>query len=93
MIFSPNRIVKEGIESWRMYVQVRSLENRITIIAPNVENIRVGGNRFIVKLTKEEEIVETRITELKEKWEEEVNITFSNYQAIRKQIVEDKNNF
>ena len=62
MIFSPNRIVKEGIESWRMYVQVRSLENRITIIAPNVENIRVGANSFIVKLTKEEEIVETRIT-------------------------------
>ena len=54
MIFSPNRIVKEGIESWRMYVQVRSLENRITIIAPNVENIRVGGNSLIVKLTKEE---------------------------------------
>ena len=67
MIFSPNRIVKEGIESWKMYVQVRSLENRITIIAPNVENIRFGGNSLIVKLTKEEEIVETRITELKEK--------------------------
>ena len=60
MIFSPNRIVKEGIESWRMYVRVRSLENRITIIAPNVENIRFGGNSLIVKLTKE--VVETRIT-------------------------------
>ena len=93
MIFSPNRIVKERIESWKRYVQVRSLENRITIIAPNVENIRFGGNSLIVKLTKEGEIVETRITELKEKWEEVVNITFSNYQAIRKQIVEDKNNF
>ena len=60
MIFSPNRIVKEGIESWRMYVRVRSLENRITIIAPNVENIRFVVNRLIVKLTKE--VVETRIT-------------------------------
>ncbi|MDC1057946.1 carbon-nitrogen hydrolase family protein, partial [Nitrosopumilus sp.] len=67
MIFSPNRIVKERIESWKRYVQVRSLENRITIIAPNVENIRFGGNSLIVKLTKEEQILETRITELKEK--------------------------
>jgi len=48
-----------------MYVQVRSLENRIPIIAPNVENIRFGGNSLIVELTKEEKIVKTRISELK----------------------------
>tara|TARA_B110000438_G_scaffold256996_1_gene264827 strand:- start:49 stop:252 length:204 start_codon:yes stop_codon:yes gene_type:complete len=67
MIFSSNRIVKEGIESWKRYVQVRSLENRISIIVPNVENIRFVGNSLIVKLTKEEKIVETRTTELEEK--------------------------
>jgi len=65
IIFSPSRIVKEGIEPWKMYVQVRSLENRIPIIAPNVENIRFGGNSLIVELTKEEKIVKTRISELK----------------------------
>ena len=93
IIFSPSRIVKEGIEPWKMYVQVRSLENRIPIIAPNVENTRFGGNSLIVELTKEEKIVKTRISELNGECEESVNITFSNYQAIRKQRVEDKNNF
>ena len=93
IIFSPSRIVKEGIDPWKMYVQVRSLENRIPIIAPNVENIRFGGNSLIVELTKEEKIVKTRISELKGECEESVNIQLSNYQAIRKQRVEDKNNF
>jgi len=93
IIFSPSRIVKEGIEPWKMYVQVRSLENRIPIIAPNVENIRFGGNSLIVELTKEEKIVKTRISELKGEGEESANIQLSNYQAIRKQRVEDKNNF
>ncbi len=76
-----------------MYVQVRSLENRIPIIAPNVENSKFGGNSLIVELTKEEKIVKTRITELKGEGEESVNITFSNYQEIRKQRVQDRNNF
>ena len=93
IIFSPSRIVKEGIDPWKMYVQVRSLENRIPIIAPNVENIRFGGNSLIVELTKEEKIVKTRISELKGECEESVNIQLLNYQAIRKQRVEDKNNF
>ena len=93
MIFSPSRIVKEGIEPWKMYVQVRSLENRIPIIAPNVEDIKFGGSSLIVELTKEGKIVKTRITELKGECEESVNITFSNYELIRKQRIEDRNNF
>ena len=93
IIFSPSRIVKEGIEPWKMYVQVRSLENRIPIIAPNVEDIKFGGNSLIVELTKEEKIVKTRVTELKGEYEETVNITFSNYETIRKQRLEDRNNF
>ena len=93
ILFSPSRIVKEGIESWKMYVQVRSLENRIPIIAPNVEDIKFGGNSLIVELTKEEKIVKTRVTELKGEYEETANITFSNYETIRKQRLEDRNNF
>ncbi len=93
ILFSPSRIVKEGIESWKMYVQVRSLENRIPIIAPNVEDIKFGGNSLIVELTKEEKIVKTRVTELKGEYEETVNITFSNYETSRKQRLEDRNNF
>ena len=93
ILFSPSRIVKEGIESWKMYVQVRSLENRIPIIAPNVEDAKFGGSSLIVELTKEEKIVKTRVTELKGEYEETVNITFSNYETIRKQRIEDRNNF
>jgi omega-amidase len=93
ILFSPSRIVKEGIEPWKMYVQVRSLENRIPIIAPNVEDTKFGGSSLIVELTKEEKIVKTRVTELKGEYEETVNITFSNYEIIRKQRVEDRNDF
>ena len=76
-----------------MYVQVRSLENRIPIIAPNVEDAKFGGSSLIVELTKEEKIVNTRVTELKGEYEETVNITFSNYETIRKQRIEDRNYF
>ena len=93
ILFSPSRIVKEGIESWKMYVQVRALENRIPIIAPNVEDVKFGGSSLIVELTKEEKIVKTRVTELKGEYEETANITFSNYETIRKQRIEDRNNF
>ena len=93
ILFSPSRIVKEGIEPWKMYVQVRSLENRIPIIAPNVEDIKFGGSSLIVELTEEEKIVKTKVTELKGEYEETVNIRFSNYETIRKQRVEDRNDF
>ena len=76
-----------------MYVQVRSRENRIPIIAPNVEDAKFGGSSLIVELTKEEKIVKTKITELKGEHEESVNIRFSNYETIRNQRIEDRNNF
>ena len=93
ILFSPSRIVKEGIESWKMYVQVRALENRSPSIAPNVEDVKFGGSSLIVELTKEEKIVNTRVTELKGEHEETANITFSNYETIRKQRIEDRNKF
>lgn len=36
LLFCPSRIIREGTERWREYVTVRSLENRIPIVAPNV---------------------------------------------------------
>ena len=60
ILFSPSRIVKEGIEPWKMYVQVRSLENRIPIIAPNVSDMKFGGNSLIIELVKKEKIVKTK---------------------------------
>ena len=93
ILFTPSRIVKEGIEPWKMYVQVRSLENRIPIIAPNVKDKKFGGNSLIVELVKKEKIVKTKINELNEKYEGTVDITFSDYDIIRKQRAEDRNNF
>src|ERR671933_1626289 len=36
ILFFPSKIRYEGIKPWHMYVQVRALENRIPIVAPNV---------------------------------------------------------
>ena len=40
-----------------MYVQVRSLENRIPILATNVQNRRFGGKSIIVDLTEKDKVV------------------------------------
>lgn len=50
VLFSPSRIVKRGIQPWHLYVQVRSLENRVPILAANVQNHRFGGKSIIVSL-------------------------------------------
>lgn len=57
VLFSPSRIVKRGVKPWHMYVQVRSLENRIPILAANVQNNRFGGNSIIVDLVEKDDVV------------------------------------
>jgi len=93
ILFSPSRIVKEGIDPWKMYVQVRSLENRIPIVAPNVIDRKFGGNSLIIELQKKEKIVKTKLTELYGESSESIDIIFSNYKEIRKHRLEDRNNF
>ncbi len=39
ILFFPSKIRHEGIKPWHMYVQVRALENRVPIAAPNVCDI------------------------------------------------------
>lgn len=36
ILFLPSKITNEGIKPWHMYIQVRALENRVPIAAPNV---------------------------------------------------------
>lgn len=36
ILFLPSKVRNEGIKPWHMYVQVRALENRVPIAAPNV---------------------------------------------------------
>ncbi len=53
ILFFPSKIRYEGIKPWHMYVQVRALENRIPIAAPNVcndsssDNIYKGKSIFV----------------------------------------------
>ena len=51
ILFFPSRIRYEGIKPWHMYVQVRALENRIPIAAPNVcdstDSIYKGKSIFV----------------------------------------------
>lgn len=64
VLFSPSRIVKRGIQPWQMYVQVRALENRIPIIAANVESQRFGGSSLIVDLSENNKVVTTKVFKL-----------------------------
>jgi omega-amidase len=65
VLFSPSRIVKRGIHPWQLYVQVRALENRVPILASNVENNRYGGKSIMVDLEEDDGIVLPKKVELK----------------------------
>ncbi|MGH1567481.1 MAG: carbon-nitrogen hydrolase family protein [Nitrosopumilus sp.] len=82
VLFSPSRIVRRGISPWQMYVQVRALENRIPILAANVENHRFGRNSMIVDLI-ENNIVTTKITELSGEGKV-IRFTLNKYEESRK---------
>jgi len=61
VLVSPSRIVRRGIAPWHMYVQVRSLENRIPIAAANVQDRRFGGGGLIVDLVHRDGVMVPRI--------------------------------
>lgn len=64
VLFSPSRIVRRGIFPWHLYVQARSLENRVPILASNVQNAKFGGKSIIVDLTDNDGVMtpKTKIT-------------------------------
>ena len=93
VLFSPSRIVKRGIEPWKMYVQVRSLENRIPILAANVDNNRFGGSSILVDLTENNKVVTTKMTELIGETQKSKEFTLSKYEESRKTRFSDSNKF
>jgi len=93
VLFSPSRIVKRGIKPWQMYVQVRSLENRIPILAANVENQRFGGSSIIVDLTENNKVVTTKITKLSKQKGITKKFKLDKYEESRKRRFSDFNNF
>jgi predicted amidohydrolase len=93
VLLSPSRIVRRGITPWQMYVQVRALENRIPILAANVENRRFGGNSIIVDLTENNKVVTTKITKLVGESEIAREFTLDKYEKSRKIRFSDSNKF
>ena len=93
VLLSPSRIVRRGIEPWQMYVQVRALENRVPILAANVENRRFGGNSIIVDLTENNKVVTTKIIKLNGESEVTREFVLDKYEKSRKIRFSDSNKF
>jgi len=93
VLLSPSRIVRRGIEPWQMYVQVRALENRVPILAANIENHRFGGNSIVVDLTENNKVVTTKITKLNGESEITREFTLDKYEKSRKIRFSDSNKF
>ena len=93
VLFSPSRIVKRGIQPWKMYVQVRSLENRIPIIAANVENSRFGGNSMIVDMQEDDRVMNTKNTILNGETSHSAEFNLEKYKKSRMKRFSDLNEF
>jgi len=93
VLFSPSRIVRRGIEPWQMYVQVRALENRIPILAANVENRRFGGNSLIIDLTENNKVVTTKVMKLNGEYGTSKEFDLDKYEKNRKVRFSDSNKF
>ena len=93
ILLSPSRIVRRGIIPWEMYVQVRALENRIPILAANMENRRFGGNSIIVDLVENNKVVTTKITKLSGESQFTKEFALDKYTKSRKIRFRDSNKF
>ncbi|MGQ0606610.1 MAG: carbon-nitrogen hydrolase family protein [Candidatus Nitrosotenuis sp.] len=64
VLFSPSRIVRRGIHPWHLYCQTRALENRVPILAANMQSSKFGGKSIIVDITEEDCVMtpKTKVT-------------------------------
>ena len=76
-----------------MYVQVRALENRIPILAANVQNHRFGGNSIIVDLTENNKVMTTNIMKLNGECGVSKEFDLKKYEKCRKIRFSDSNKF
>ena len=93
IIFSPSRIVKRGIVPWETYVQVRSLENRIPILAANVKNRKYGGNSMIVDLVENNKVMIPKIKKIKKEGYAVKNFNLKKFEKSRKMRYSDYKKF
>lgn len=93
VLLSPSRIVKRGIAPWHLYVQVRALENRIPILAANVQNNRFGGNSLIVSLHEQGKVMIPRTLTLKGESAKSLEFDLTKYKKSRKMRFSDHRKF
>lgn len=93
VLFSPSRIVKRGIVPWRMYVQVRALENRVPILAANVQNNRFGGNSLIIDLHENDQVMIPSTLVLKGESAKALKFDLTKYEKSRRGRFSDHQRF
>lgn len=94
IILAPSRIVRSGIRPWHIYVQARSLENRIPIVAANVLNVKFGGQSIIVDLVDKDDVMIPKIYKLSDITPSRVaSFNLSKYRKSRFQRYQDKKSF
>jgi predicted amidohydrolase len=93
IIFSPSRIVKRGINPWEIYIQARSLENRVPILAANVKNKKYGGNSTIVDLFENNKVMIPKIIKIKEEGYAVKKIDLKKFETNRKIRFSDSKKF
>ena len=54
LLMCPSRIVRQGVEPWHQYVTIRSLENRIAVVAPNVYSPPLFTGQSVIVSLKED---------------------------------------
>jgi len=94
VLFSPSRIVKRGVKPWQLYLQVRALENRVPILAANVQNYRFGGKSVIVDLSEDNGVIIPKIVnELKGEKYKVRDFNLKKYKKSRKIRFSDSRKF
>lgn len=93
ILFSPSRIVRRGISPWEKYLQVRSLENRVPILAANVKNRKYGGNSMMIDLVEKNKVMIPKIFKIKEEGIFVKKIDLQKFEKSRKIRYSDSRKF
>ena len=93
ILFSPSRIVRRGINPWATYVQARSLENRVPILAANVKNRKYGGNSMIVDLFENNKVMIPKIIKIKKEGYAVKNFDLIKFEKNRMMRFSDSKKF
>lgn len=93
ILLAPSRIVKRGINPWYIYIQARSLENRIPILAANIENQKFGGGSIIVDLKEDKGVMLPILQKIKGESLATREFNLKTYEKSREQRFSDAKKF